>query len=259
MDTSTIWGAGLSHHFALLVGYGIALFAWDRIAHREKKLWPAPEAPEFPRPWIEIGFFLAALAAVLGIGQLYMRHWLLPADGALRPVLEALNQLIIFSPILLLPVVRRQGLSSAWLPTHRVWQRLLIGIILSLIATLAYTSVRSGSEPWIEVIKQVYHPKNLGNLVQVLCEDVAIAILFVRMRAAIGTIGAIVVVAGLFAAGHIPAMLAGSFGLTEITGLIGDTGLAIVVLYFLQRGNDVWWFWWIHFAMDMMQFYAVRM
>jgi hypothetical protein len=32
---------------------------------------------------------------------------------------------------------------------------------------------------------------------------------------------------------------------------------ASVVLYFLQRSSDVWWFWLLHFAMDMMQFYAI--
>ncbi len=255
--SDTIWGAGLSHHYALLVAYLLALVVWDRIGRKQGALWPAAEAPPFSRPWLELAWFGLALAAVLGIGQLYVRHWLLPERGPAVPVFEALNQLIIFSPILLLPVVRRQSLASAWLPLDRVWLRVLIGVVLSLAATLAFTSVRSGADPWIDVIRNVYHPKNLGDLIQVLCEDVAIAILFVRMHAAIGVVGSLVAVAALFAAGHIPAMLSSSVGVNEITGLIADAGLAIVVLYFLQRGNDVWWFWWVHFAMDMMQFYAV--
>jgi hypothetical protein len=257
MDGSSIWGAGLSHHVALLVAYLITLLAWDRIAHRRRDLWPAAGAPELARPWVELAYFGVALVLVLGLGQLYTRHWLIPARGAVRPFVDALNQFVIFSPILALPLVRRQGFASAWLPVDRVWQRILFGLILSLIATLAYTSVRSGAEPWMDVLRDVYHPKNSGSLAQVLCEDIAVAILFVRTRAAIGAVGATLAVSALFAAGHIPAMLAGSAGLTEITGLVGDAGLAVVVLYALQRSNDVWWFWLVHFAMDMMQFYAV--
>jgi hypothetical protein len=253
----TIWGAGLSHHYSLLIGYLLALLAWDRVAHRRKSLWPAADAPAFARPWLEVACFVVALTAVLGIGQLYVRHWLLPARGPAAQAVEALNQVIIFSPVLALPLVRRQGFASAWLPLDRVGARIAIGIVLSLVATLAFTSVRAGSAPWVDVIRGVYHPKNVGNLVQVLCEDVAMAILFVRLRAAIGVVGSILAVAALFAAAHIPAMLAGPVGADEITGLVADAGLAVVVLYFLQRANDVWWFWWVHFAMDMMQFYAV--
>jgi hypothetical protein len=255
--TDTIWGSGLSHRYALLVAYLITLLCWDRIARRRATLWPAREEISFARPWLEIACFAVTLVAVLAIGQLYQRHWLLPTAGSAGPVFEALNQILIFGPVLALPAIRRQGWDSAWLPLDRVWLRILIGIILSLIALLVFTSVRSGSAPWIDVIRHVYHPKNLGHLVQVFCEDVAIAILFVRMRAAIGLTKSIITVAVLFAAAHIPAMLVAQVGLAEILGLVADAGLGIVVLYFLQRSADVWWFWWVHFVMDMMQFYAV--
>lgn len=253
----TILVDGLSHHWSLLIGYALALLVWDRIAHRKKSLWPASEPPVFRQPWLELALFGLALLMVLGIGQLYVRHWLLPARGAVAQVIEALNQIIIFSPVLALPLVRRQGLASAWLPRDHVWIRLAVGIVLSLAATLVFTSVRTGSAPWVEVLKDVYHPKNFGNLVQVLCEDIAMAILFVRMRAAVGLWKSIFAVAGLFAAAHIPAMLSGPVSAGDIAGLAADAGLAVVVLYFLQRSADILWFWWVHFAMDMMQFYAV--
>jgi Type II CAAX prenyl endopeptidase Rce1-like len=257
MNGPTMFGNGLSHHGALLVGYLLALIAWDRVSRRQTNLWPAPEPPSFAHPWRELGYCAFAIVAVLGVGQLYQRHWLLPAHGATGQPLEAINQLLIFSPILALPLIRKQGWASMWLPMHRVWQRVLIGLVLSLIAVLAFVNLRAGAGRWIDVIGNVYHPKNLGNLVQVLCEDVAIAIVFVRMRAAIGLMWSIILVAVLFAAAHIPAMLATGVGLEQIMSLVMDAGLGVVVLYFLQRSNDVWWFWLIHFSMDMMQFYAV--
>jgi hypothetical protein len=83
------------------------------------------------------------------------------------------------------------------------------------------------------------------------------AILFVRMRAAVGLWKSIVTVAALFAAAHIPAMLSGPITAGDIMGLVADAGLAVIVLYYLQKSADILWFWWVHFAMDMMQFYAV--
>ncbi|HET6347759.1 MAG TPA: CPBP family glutamic-type intramembrane protease [Candidatus Krumholzibacteria bacterium] len=257
MNGDTMFGTGLSHHGALLVGYLLALVAWDRVARRRPELWPAGDEVSFAHPWRELGLSLLMIVGVIGIGQLYQRHGLLPAHGPAGQVFEALNQIIIFSPMLALPLVRRQGWASAWLPTYRVWVRVLIGLILALIATLAFVNVRTGAAPWLDVIRDVYNPKNFGNLVQVLCEDIAIAIVFVRMRAALGLMRSIIVVAVLFAAAHVPAMLAAPVGLNEVTGLIMDAGLGVVVLYFLQRSGDVWWFWMIHFAMDMMQFYGL--
>jgi hypothetical protein len=252
-----MFGSGLSHHASLLVGYLLALVTWERIAHRERKLWPASQAPIFVHPWRELGYCALAIVAVVGIGQLYTRHRLLPADGAAAQPLEALNQILIFSPLLALPFLRRQGTASMWLPRKRVWRRVLIGVILSLIAMLAFACVRAGAARWIDIIREVYHPKNLANLVQVLCEDVAVAIVFVRMRAAIGLLSSILMAAVLFAAAHIPGMLSMGTTLDDTLNLAMDAGLFMVVLYFLQRSADVWWFWLVHFAMDMMRFYAV--
>ena len=54
---------------------------------------------------------------------------------------------------------------------------------------------------------------HLDEMVQVLLEDLAIAILFVRLSSAVGSRAATVLVACLFAAGHIPAMVSRSVGL----------------------------------------------
>ena len=78
-----------------------------------------------------------------------------------------------------------------------------------------------------------------------------------RFRAAIGLTKTIVLVAVLFAAGHIPSLLATGAAVEDLIALLADAGLAIAVLCVLQRLADIWWLWCVHFAMDMMQFYAV--
>jgi hypothetical protein len=91
-------------------------------------------------------------------------------------------------------------------------------------------------------------------MVQVFLEDLTIAILFVRLAGAIGKLWATVVVACLFAAGHIPVMVSQGVTSTELLGLFRDAGLGVLAILVLQRSRDVVWFWFIHFCLDMTQF-----
>ena len=211
----------------------------------------------FPHPWREVGWALGSVAAVLGIGLLYGAGWLLPGTGPLRLPFEALNQLVIFSPMLVLLAVRRLPLITAWLPARRIWLRVGSGLRIALLATLLFSLARTGSAPWPAIVLRVYHPRNVAFAIQVLLEDVTIAILFVRFAAAVGLRGTIPVVATLFAAAHIPAMLQGGATWPELTRLVLDAGPGVGILSVVRRSGDVWWFWMVHFAMDMMQFHAV--
>jgi hypothetical protein len=220
----------MSRYHALALGYGTALAAWS-VLQRIVPLWPATEPPHFEQPWREVGKALLATVAILVLGQLYFHGIKLPR------AFDPLNHVLIFSPLLL---VRR----GAWLPADRVWARLAIGFGLALLGVTAYTALQPGS------ILAVYQRRNLTHLVQVFLEDLGISILFVRFRAAIGLRATIALVAALFAAGHLPTLTA------DPLSLVLDTVLAAVGIAVLQRSADVWWFWQVHFAMDMMQFQA---
>ncbi len=247
----------MTHYHALLVGYGTALVGWLVMARIFPDLWPKQDPIIFTHPWREIGWALLSVVAVLVVGQLYIRGWLFPSVGMFKSLLEALNQIIIFSPLFLLLLLRKHSLSTAWLPTSRIWAHILVGIGLASIAMLAFTIARTDSRSWVEVIQLVYQPTNLAHLVQVFLEDIAIAILFVRFRSALSLKTTTILVAALFAAGHIPALLAGGAVFGQLTSLLLDAGLGVAIIAVVQRSSDVWWFWCVHFAMDMMQFYAV--
>jgi hypothetical protein len=231
----------LDHHYALLAGYTVAIAGWFAAARLCPALWPRREPVTFPAPWREVAWAALGVLGVLAIGQLYVRDWLLPADGRLEPLIEAANQLLIFSPILVVPILRRHGPHTAWLPLDHVWARLLVGLALAALAILAFTLVREGSDSWLVVYPRVYQPAHVDLAVQVLCEDLAIAIFFVRLRAAIGLPATLILVAGLFAAAHIPAMLATGTTPSELFRLVMDAGLAVIVLFAAQRSADVWW------------------
>jgi hypothetical protein len=169
-----------THHVGLLVAYLGALLAWLVLRSWNGPLWPQQPDPQFASPWREVAWALVAVVAVLGIGMLYSRGWLLPATSRYRPALDAINQVLIYSPIPLLLAVRRHGLETAWVPTQRILTRVGAGLVLALFALLLYSLVRAGVRAWPELVLQTYHPRHISYLVQVLFEDVGIAVLFVR-------------------------------------------------------------------------------
>jgi hypothetical protein len=243
------------HYTALLVSYAVALLAMFGVARRAPRLWPAPTAAAFAHPWRELALAIAAAVAVVAIGMLYTRGWLLPATSKHRPALDAINQLLIYAPFLVLLVVRKHGLATAWLPTRGVAARIAIGLGIAWLALFTYALARPGVAAWPRLVAEVYAPDHISHLVQVLLEDVSLAILFVRLRSALGR-WTLVLVATLFAAAHIPGMLAGGADASSLWHLLGDVVLGVLALTLLQRLRDVWWFWMVHFALDMTQFFA---
>ena len=246
----------MSHHAALLLAYAVALVTALAVARALPRLGPAPAPAPFARPWREVAWAMVAAGAVLVIGMLYSRGWLLPATSRHRPALDAVNQLLIYAPFLLLLGVRHQGTDTAWLPLRNILPRVAIGLALALLSLAVWAAARPGIGHWPPLVAHVYQPAHLSFLVQVLLEDIAIAILCVRFQQALGLRGALLLVAVLFAAAHIPGLLARGAGAGDLLTLLADVGLGVLALSVLQRLRDVWWFWMVHFALDMTQFYA---
>jgi len=232
-----------------------ALVGWVIALQIRPKLWPGKDEGSFPRPWREVVFVLAATGCCIGLGQLYQRGWRLSGPGPLGPASEAINQFLIFSPFWLLLAFRRHSLRTVWLPTNGVGLRLLIGLALAMVSLLAFTLTKHGSAWWGAVVLRVYDPRNIGNAVQVFCEDMAIAMMMVRLGAALRRpVVAALLVSVMFAAAHLPAMLDGGLTTAQWQQLGLDCGLAFAVLLVVRRSGDIWWFWCVHYAMDMTQF-----
>lgn len=242
------------HYPSLVVAYLVGVGGWWLASRLLPRVWPRGADEHFARPWRELGFALAGIVGVLAMGQLWGKGVRLPAQGTLAPVLESINQLLIFAPLLLVVILPRQSWTSAWLPRGHLGTRILVGVLLATVAVLAYSLVREGSAPPWTMVSRIWRYENLDEMVQVFLEDVAIAILFVRVAAVIGSRWATVLVACLFAAGHIPAIVSQVAGWQEVAGLVRDAGLGVAMIVVLQRSRDVVWFWCIHFCLDMTQF-----
>ncbi len=245
------------HYPALVAGYAAALLGWLTLARLSWAPWPAGEVVRLDHPWRSLGSVLAALVGVMAVGQLFLRGWLLPEGGSLGPIAGAVNQLLIFSPILAVLVLLKEGRDSAWLAPGRVPARIAGGAALALLGLLAYTTLRNGSDGVLVVVARVIRYPNLPFATQVFLEDATIAVLFVRLAAAIGPRRSVALTAVLFAVGHVPAMLAQGDRLGELLLLLRDAALGAAVVAVLMRSRDVLWFWCVHFVMDMTQFPAI--
>ena len=214
-------------------------------------LWRNPVRPTFAKPWREVLFVLLGVVGTLLLGQLWSRGIRLDTENSFT---ESINQIIIFAPILLVPILRRDGWASAWIRWDRIWLRVFIGLVIAWIVLFMFTRLEAGAESFGTAVHTTYVPWKAHVAVQVLLEDIAIAILFVRLAAAIGPRKTIIAVALLFAAAHIPAMISQGASAAELAGLLRDFGLGLIVLGTAWRSADIMWLWPIHFTLDMTQF-----
>ena len=242
------------HDTPLVIAYLVSLGGWLVASRILPAVWSNEPAEVSARPWGEFGIALLGAIGILVMGQLWTRGIRLPEQGGLGPLGGSINQVLIFAPILLVPIIRRQPWTSAWLPRAGIATRLLVGILLASLAVTAYSLLRDGADaPWV-LFGRIWNYAHTDEMVQVLLEDLTIAILFVRLAGAVGNRWATAVVACLFAAGHIPVMVSQGATWFELAGLLRDAGLGIAVILILQRSRDVVWFWCIHFCLDMAQF-----
>jgi hypothetical protein len=242
------------HYTPLVLAYLVGLSGWLLASYVFAGVWPREPAPVFERPLRELGIALGGVVGVVAVGQVWASGIHLPEQGALGPTLGAVNHILIFTPLLLVPVIRRQPWTTAWLPRTRVPIRLLVGVVLAALAVGAYSLLRDGADaPWV-LFGRIWRYEHIDEMTQVFLEDLAVAILFVRLAGAIGNRWATVLVACLFAAGHIPALVSQGVSQPELLELFRDVGLGVVVILVLQKSRDVLWFWCIHFCLDMTQF-----
>lgn len=245
------------HTPPLVLAHLTGLGAWLVANRCMPQVWLRRPVDGFARPWREFGIALVGAALVLVMGQLWTRGIRLPEHGAAGPILGAINQVLIFAPIVLVLVVRRQPWATAWLPRGRLGVRLAVGLGAGAVVVTVYSLLREGAyAPWV-LLHRIWCYQHLDEMTQVFLEDVAIAILFFRLAQAAGHRGATVIVACLFAAGHVPVMVSQGATWSEFGGLLRDAGLGVAVILVLQRSRDVVWFWFVHFSLDMTQFARV--
>ena len=250
----------LTYYNVLAPSYLVSIAVWLFLSRKFPDTFLVKDVRIIKWPRLQICALLLCSIAVIFIGRAYTNDYLVSdfTIGSLQ-IGESINQVLIYSPFPLFLILSKQSLSSGWLPTSKIAERFAAGMCLSLVSLIIFV-VLSSKKPISNVIYNVFHIQNTHHLVQVFLEDFSIALLLSRLSSALKPkyfVAAIITVSILFTSGHLPNNLETGVPILDIlTGLTMDAILVLVVGIALYKSRDFLWFFPIHFAMDMMQFYS---
>ena len=238
----------------LILAYSSICLSWFGI-NKMNLSWEA-ESPE-PSTQSRTDLLLALLASlvVLLIGQLYSAGYLIPRLGLEKLdklLIWPLNNFLIFSPIFLLLIFRKQKLNTIYLSGTEIIRKLGFGFFASILGVLGFTILRGELERFPEILHSALRIDSLSNFPAVFLENLALAFLFIRLKWATNMKWALAIPAVLFALAHVPASLAEGDPWSHILTFFFLTGsITVLVLYTLYRSKDILWLGLVHYFMDL--------
>ena len=193
---------------AVALGYGAAMAIWMAASRIFPSLWPESPWIRFARPKLELLLALVAAAVVFGFNILYHRGLRLPRSRreGLRPAVFIANVMIIWSPVALVLLARRQGpatclFASAGLPYKLAW-----GLLAAIAATTLYSLVRHGRiEPGI--FAWTFLRRRVWDLFQGAIQYFGFGFFVVRLDQVFGTLPTAVLCGALYGAVKYPMLL----------------------------------------------------
>ncbi|MDW3192473.1 MAG: hypothetical protein R8G66_08910 [Cytophagales bacterium] len=236
----------------LVLCYGIICGMWfllDRVGW----LWEISPIRSPEKPWTEFFLSIIAAIAILAVGQLYSRGWLLPGSDneIVAGISWMFNNVIIFSPLWLTVIIRKQSLNTLLISGKGFLKKVIFGLVASAVGILIFVSLRNELGRFPEIFGHAFTYESLINFPAVFFENVALAFLFVRFRWAVGSRWAILIPALLFAVAHIPGSLAEGDPWGHILYFaILTSSLTVVILYTAYRSRDIIWLGFVHYLVD---------
>ena len=235
-------------YLPITLSYTVAcLFAY--YSYAKIGLLAKTELPPPARPGIELMLALVAIVCILLVGRLYTAGYLLSSEY--KSATWIINNLIIYSPIFVILLIRKQSLATVWLSPEKWYWKIGIGIVLGFVTVLLFLLLRSELHRLPTVWAKAFSAQGLSNFVAVFLEGVALAFLFVRLKWASNLRLALTLPALLFALAHVPNMLAEGDPWWHILLMSSATGfISVFVLYTCHRTNDIIWLGMVHYFLD---------
>lgn len=233
--------------------YLLACGLWLLLTRFFPALWPWPALMRTDRKYLDFALVLVGVTGILLFGQLYRAGWLLPTKGAGwgRELAWMADNLVIYSPIFLILLLRRQSAATIYLSGNGFFKKVLFGIGLGLFAVFLFLILRGEAGKLPEILTKAAEPKRLANFLPVFLEGVALAFGFVRLRWAFGLWPALLLPALLFAAAHVPGQIEEGRTAVEIVAFfVFNSGLVAAILYVAQKSQDIIWLGIVHYLMD---------
>jgi hypothetical protein len=149
--------------------------------------------------------------------------------------------LLVYSPILLVMLWRKQGPATCFLCLEKLPSKVHLGVGLSLLAALVFLAVRGEVGKFGPFLSTLARGGPVAML-QTFLEGVVIGFLLYRFGAWLGIRWSAVIVAVLFMAGHLPNYMVGTFHLSmgeAFAMSIAHAGIAVLVLLGLWKSQDI--------------------
>ncbi len=219
---------------------GIGLLVW--LIRARPRWWHRIQRVSFAQPRREIIIALLAAAVLIAI-SVSSDHLLLSwkHNPDWRPWVKLGQLVLVYSPIVFVLVRRRQGLDTCFLRGECLPGKIIIGLILSLIASFVFLLLRGRMWDYPAYLR------TLGDggpaaMLQTFLEGFGIAFVLYRFGAWIGIHTSAVVVAILFMAAHLPNYTSGTHHLPLPTALMmagAHAGIAVVIFYGVWFSQDI--------------------
>ncbi len=252
LQPETVQESTLRFFVPVAAAYLTACGLWLGVTWRFPRWWPARRELITNRRWLDAGLAILAVALILALGAVYRGGYLLPrAEGAWGRLTWALNTLIIYSPIALVLVLRRQGPDTVFMSGAGVGRKAAFGAGCGVVSVALFHALRGEFGLIHRSLIRAAEPDCLSDALPVFLEGAALAFGFVRLRWVLGLWGAIGVPCLLFALAHVPGQIDEGRGAAEIGAFfVFNTLLPAAVLYVVQRSQDVIWLGIVHYLMD---------
>ncbi len=248
-----VQAANWSFFLPLIAAYLAASAGWLLVARIKPFFAVAAKVPDFQKNFKDLGFAILAIIGIFLLGQAYRMELLLPTSGEswFYRAFWIIDNLIIYSPIFIVLLLRKHPLSTVFLSPTGLWKKLITGAGLGVLSVIVFLLLRGELARIPDIAAGAVEAERLVSFVPVFLEGVAVAFLFVRLKWAFGLVTALVVPPVLFALAHVPGQIAtGMSVMGMISFFFVNSGLVAAILYVVQRSRDVIWIGLVHYLMD---------
>jgi len=219
-----------------------------------KQLWQTEEEEAMDKKHLDLVLAFVAAIGILLIGQVYSAGYLIPKFSDIKlvqAIVWMLNNVLIFSPVFIVLLVRKQSLKSIYISFRQWHWKVLFGLLTAIVGSLLFVGLRGEFDRIPSMINHAFELEAISNFPAVFFEGVAIAFLFVRIKWATNLQLALIIPSLLFAVAHLPEMIADGHTVMHMSIIsLVTISISVLVLFTIDKSKDIIWLGIFHYFLD---------
>lgn len=240
----------MSLYLGLVTAYGAAAVLIWMVALLRPEAIPAARDHMPQNKILQLCLFLLAIAGAAVLQVMESRGWLLPTDDVLA---TALNQLLIFLPMLIYLVAQRSP-AAAMVPSNGLLKSLAVGVLLTLTALAAYLSARDALGTLPDLVGRILSVSQVERFMRVLMLDLTVATLMALLAGKWSRRTALVTLALLVLAAHVGAAYHAGFGIDAVWGVLLGSAAGFGLMAAIVYTRNIVWFLPLHGVLGVLLF-----